>query len=111
MNPDTNVYPLTVLMDISLWSPPNKAAASPTEVLSGVALTTEGAPHGACLPPCYPPCAVARDSVEGLPLWSVIVGVHVVWMWPNHCHAHHSSRRRWTCGAMVGYEAHVRYVP
>ena len=28
---------------------PSKAAASPTEVLSGVALTTEGAPHGACL--------------------------------------------------------------
>ena len=23
--------------------------ASPTEVLSGIALTTEGAPHGACL--------------------------------------------------------------
>ena len=61
----------------------SKAAASPTEVLSGVALTTEGAPHGACLPPCYPPCACARDSVEGLPLWSVLVGVHVVWMWPT----------------------------
>ena len=27
----------------------SKAAASPTELLSGVALTTEGAPHGACL--------------------------------------------------------------
>ena len=28
-----------------------------------------------------------------------------------HRHAHHSSRRRWTCGAMVGYEARVRYLP
>ena len=33
----------------SLVTSQSKAAASPTEVLSGVALTTEGAPHGACL--------------------------------------------------------------
>ena len=56
-------FPVTNSDDINLWpclwlSNENKvrrqpirqeAAASPTEVLSGVALTTEGAPHGACL--------------------------------------------------------------
>ena len=34
------------------------------------------------------PCACARDSVEVLPLWSVLVGVHVVWMWPTFTATH-----------------------
>ena len=38
--------------------------------------------------PCYPPYACARDSVEGLPLWSVLVGVHVVWIWPTFTATH-----------------------